>query len=407
MAMFDIDAGFMPLTDSAILVVAKEMGFAEEHGIGLNLVRESSWANIRDRMAVEQLEISHCLAPMPIASNLGLGPFSADLIAPMALGLGGNAVSVSSEIYEAMAKEGAIDPHDAAATGALLAKVVATHNQSHGRHFQFGVVHPFSAHNFELRYWLSSIGVKPDIDVDMVVLPPPLMADALASGQIDGFCVGEPWNSVAVDKGAGRIITVKPAIWASSPEKVLAVSAKWAKHNGEVLTKLLIALHNSAKWCSNPDNKEKLAEILGQPIYINMSDKHILPGLNGAVLERAGASTGSAFMEQYEGAATFPWQSHALWLYTQMVRWGQIDHNDAHAKIARDSFRPDIYRAALSVTDAVVPAANAKVEGALMRPTPVGVGRGNLFLGPDGFFDGKIFDPDRVDDYINGQSDED
>lgn len=403
MAMFDIDAGFMPLTDSAILVVAKELGFAEEHDIALHLVRESSWANIRDRMAVEQLEISHCLAPMPIASNLGLGPFSADLIAPMALGLGGNAVSVSSQIYEAMAQEGTVEPLNAAATGALFAKVVAAHNERGGRHFQLGVVHPFSAHNFELRYWLSSIGVRPDMDVTMVILPPPLMADALASGQIDGFCVGEPWNSVAIDKGAGRIITIKSAIWASSPEKVLAVSAKWAKHNGEVLTQLLGALYQSAKWCSDANNKEKLAEILARPGYINMSDKYILPALTGAIVDQSNVPAATGFMEQYEGAATFPWQSHALWLYTQMVRWGQIAHSEQNAKIARDSFRPDIYRAALSITDAIVPAANAKVEGALTRPTAVGVARGDLYLGPDGFFDGKIFDPDQVDQYIEAQ----
>lgn len=403
--MFEIDAGFIPLTDSAILVIAKEMGFAEQQNIALRLVRETSWANIRDRMAFEQLEISHCLAPMPIASNMGIGPFAVDLIAPMALGMGGNAVSVSSDIYENMAKAGSIDPLDASTTGATLAKVVAAHNQSEKKRLQFGVVHPFSAHNFELRYWLSSIGVKPDVDVNMIIVPPPLMADALKSGQIDGFCVGEPWNSVAVEKGAGRIITIKSAIWASSPEKVLAVNSNWARHNGETLTKLLIALVDAARWCSKKDNKVQLAEILSRPQYLNMSDTRILPGLDGTILakDHSEKEAPHSFMEQYDNAATFPWQSHAMWLYTQMVRWGQIEHSAENAKIARDCFRPDIYRAALSLTDAVVPAANSKVEGALIRPTAVGVGKGDLYLGPDGFFDGKIFDPDQIDDYIQSQ----
>lgn len=403
--MFEIDAGFMPLTDSAILVIAKELGFAEQQNIALRLVRETSWANIRDRMAFEQLEISHCLAPMPISSNMGIGPFSVDLIAPMALGMGGNAVSVSSEVFENMVKAGEIDPSDASSTGDTLAKVVEAHNQSGKKPLQFGVVHPFSAHNFELRYWLSSIGVKPDVDVDMIIVPPPLMADALKSGQIDGFCVGEPWNSVAVEKGAGHIITIKSAIWASSPEKVLAVNSKWAKHNGELLTKLLIALVNAARWCSKKDNKVQLAQILSQSQYLNMSDARILPGLDGSILsqEHPNPKISHVFMEQYENAATFPWQSHAMWLYTQMVRWGQIEHSAENAKIARDCFRPDIYRAALSLTDAVVPAANSKVEGALTRPTAVGVGKGDLYLGPDGFFDGKIFDPDQIDEYIESQ----
>lgn len=403
--MFEIDAGFMPLTDSAILVIAKELGFAEQQNIALRLIRETSWANIRDRMAFEQLEISHCLAPMPIASNMGAGPFAVDLMAPMALGMGGNAVSISSKLYETMAKFRVPDPLDAASTGSILAKVIKAHNQAGQKPLQFGVVHPFSAHNFELRYWLSSIGVKPDVDVNMTIVPPPLMADALKSGQIDGFCVGEPWNSVAVEKGAGRIITIKSAIWASSPEKVLAVNSKWARHNGETLTKLLIALVEAARWCSKKENKLQLAQILSQSQYINMSDTRILPGLDGSILanECLDSNASPVFMEQYESAATFPWQSHALWLYTQMVRWGQIEHSAENVKIARDCFRPDIYRAALSLTNAVVPAANSKVEGALKRPTAVGVGKGDLYLGPDGFFDGKIFDPDHIDEYISSQ----
>lgn len=397
--MIDISAGFLPLTDSAILVVAKETGIAEEHGIALNLVRETSWANVRDRLAVEQFDIAHSLAPMPIASNLGIGPFSNELIAPMALGLGGNAVSVSVDLYHAMSQEGDIDVLSARSAGEYLSAVVKKNADKGKDRLQFGVVHPFSAHNFEFRYWLASSSIRPDIDVDIVIVPPPLMADALAAGQIDGFCVGEPWNSVALEQGAGRIVTVKSAIWSSSPEKVLAVSSKWARRNEDELVSLLRALYQSAKWCADEHNKEALALMLSKPDYLNVSDKLIMPGLTGALI----GSDKENFIEQYDGAATFPWQSHALWLYTQMVRWGQVEHSQEKADIARGSFRPDIYRAALSSTDAIVPTANSKVEGALKTPTAVGATHGDLFLKPDGFFDGKTFDPDQIEAYINSQ----
>lgn len=402
--MIEISSGFLPLTDSAILIIAKEMGFAEEEGISLNLVRETSWANVRDRLAVGQFEIAHCLAPIPIASNLGLSMFSKELIAPMALGLGGNAITVSKDVYSAMQKLGDTNPLHAAETGNTLARLVAQRFERGGKRLKFGVVHPFSAHNFELRYWLAAVGVRPDIDVDIAILPPPLMADALAAGQIDGFCVGEPWNSVAKGQGAGQVITVKSAIWASSPEKVLAVSADWANENEQSLFALINALYRAAKWCSDKNKVETLAHVLSQPQYLNVATKDLMPGLSGSIVHADDDATLPSFLEPFEGAATFPWQSHALWLYSQMVRWGQVEHSRKNTEIARTSFRPDLYRSALAGIDAAIPTANSKVEGALKKVTPVGAASQSLYLGPDGFFDDKAFDPDQIDTYIQSQS---
>ncbi len=148
-----ITAGFLPLTDSAVLVAAREKGFAAGEGIDLALVRESSWANIRDRIAVGHFQVAHMLAPMPIAANLGLTPMRLDLIAPMALGLGGNAISVSNELWAAMADAGAGEANDPAAAGAALGRVIAARQAAGTERLRFAVVHPHSAHNFELRYW--------------------------------------------------------------------------------------------------------------------------------------------------------------------------------------------------------------------------------------------------------------
>tara|TARA_R110002072_G_scaffold51291_8_gene137538 strand:- start:2002 stop:3222 length:1221 start_codon:yes stop_codon:yes gene_type:complete len=402
--MIELAAGFLPLTDCAILVAAKELGFAEEQGIALKLVKENSWANVRDRLAVEQFEIAHSLAPMPIAANLGLTPLPTKLIAPMALGLGGNAITVSKAVYHAMVAKGDHDAQDAAGAGALLAEVVAARALSGKRRLQFGVVHPFSAHNFELHYWLAASGIAPDRDVDIVVLPPSLLPDALAAGQIDGFCAGEPWNTLAVKAAVGKIATVKSAIWASSPEKVLAVNALWADENREALHALLRALHGASLWCSATENLAALAQLLSSSRYIDRPVDSILPGLNGRLLGARSTDTPAPFFDTFARAATFPWQSHALWFYSQMVRWRQVEHRAANVETARTSFRPDIYRAALAASGAAVPSANSKVEGALKTTTAVGVSAQSLFLGPDGFFDGAIFDPDEIDTYIAGQT---
>ena len=226
------------------------------------------------------------------------------------------------------------------------------------------------------------------------------MSDALHSGQIDGFCVGEPWNSVAVDRGAGKIITTKSAIWAASPEKVLAVNAQWATENQASLTALLRALYEAAAWCGEKNNADKLASLLAQPRYLDLKKHLILPALTNTILPDHGAAR---FFEPFAFAATFPWQSHALWLYSQMARWGQVKHSPHHAEVARQSFRPDLYRDALSPYGISVPSANSKMEGTSSAATTLDAANQPLFMAPGGFFDGAIFDPDQIDAYIAAQ----
>jgi ABC-type nitrate/sulfonate/bicarbonate transport system substrate-binding protein len=404
MSDYQITAGFMPLLDSALLVTAKEKGFAEAEGIDLTLMRETSWANIRDRLAVGHFQVAHMLAPMPIACNLGLTPLAAPTIAPMALGLGGNAVTVSNALWGGMEKHGARADLDPARAGAALKAVVAELADAKRPQLRFAVVHPHSGHNYELRYWLAACGIDPDRDIEIVILPPPLMADALGAGTIDGYCVGEPWSTAAVRAGRGHIATVKAAIWKGSPEKVLGAQAQWAQNHPEALRALLRALYRSAVWCADPANRDELAAILSRPAYVDRPAQWMLPALSGQIgVDDSEVVAVDEFFVPLAKAATFPWKSHALWLYTQMVRWGQIAHDKEHERIARETYRPDIYRAALEPLGVALPGANAKVEGALTRATPVGSAGASLTLGPDGFFDGGLFDPDKIDGYIASQ----
>lgn len=396
-----ITAGFVPLLDSALLVAAKEKGFAAAQSIDLTLVRERSWASIRDRLAVRQFDVAHILGPMPIACNLGLSAPAPKMIVPMALGLGGNAVTVSAALWQAMAEAGATADLDARENGAALRRVI---DGRRGEPLRFGVVHPYSGHNYELRYWLAASGIDPDREIDILVLPPPDMGDALAEGLIDGYCAGEPWNTFGVLKRGAHLATVKAAIWKSSPEKVLGVDAGWGEANPEALAALLAALHHAALWCGEPRNHAELASLLALPAYVGREPELLLPALTGVLPVGGGVvrTVGDFFVPQAK-AATFPWKSHALWFYTQMVRWRQVAHTEANRQVAAKTYRPDVYRAALKALGIAMPSASAKVEGALTAETPVG-SSGALTLGPDGFFDGGRFDPDDVDGYIAAQS---
>lgn len=397
----DITLGFMPLLDSAVLIATSEMGFAEEENVRLRLVRETSWANIRDRVAVGHFDGAHMLAPMPIAFNLGLGPISVPVVAPLALGLGGNAVTVSNGLFEAIGRHAAIDLRKPAETGAALKLVVGERAAKGEKPLVFAVVHPYSGHNYELRYWLAACGIDPDKDIEIVIVPPPLMPDALRRGVIDGFCVGEPWNTVAVSSGAGHMATVKAAIWRSSPEKVLGLSRNFTETAPDATAGLIRAAWRASAWCAKPENAETLARLLAGPSWLDQDEANMLPAITGRLVDASGHTIEMPdFFLPHQRAATFPWQSHALWYYSQMVRWGHVAHSPANALIARDSYRPDLYRKALTAANLMVPAANMKVEGALSGPVYVGASDVGLQLGPDGFFDGHIFDPDKLEHYL-------
>lgn len=397
-----IRVGFLPLLDSVVLIVAEEHGFAAQEGLHLELVRENSWASIRDRITVGHFDVAHMLAPMPVAATLGLAPLNAPMIAPMALGLGGNTVTVSAKLWQVLAAHGAKPDLDAHSAGAALKRTIP--GGAAQKKLRLGVVHPHSSHNYDLRYWLAASGLTPDQDVDIVILPPPLLPDALAGGTIDGFCAGEPWGSIAVERGAGHILTTKDAIWRSSPEKVLGTTQLWAEQHPDLLTRLLRALYRAAQWSANTANFADIAHILAQPHYLNQPADILVRGLSGRL--RIGPDmelSAPGFFTPNARAATFPWQSHALWFYSQMVRWRQVEHSRGRAELAARTFRPDLYRAALQTIDAALPGANAKVEGALQTQTLVGAIGGRLSLGPDGFFDAEIFDPEQLDRYIERQ----
>jgi two-component system, oxyanion-binding sensor len=381
--------GFIPLLDCAPIVVAAEKGFAADEGLDLALMRETSWANIRDRVIVGHFDAAHMLGPMTVASSLGIGHLKIPMIAPISLGLGGNAITVSPTLWRAMCVEGAEVGAAPAVQGAALQRVVASRTRAGKTPLTFAMVYPFSCHNYELRYWLAACGIDPDHDVRLVVIPPPLLVDALREGQIDGCCVGEPWNSLAVAVGVGCIVAPTSAIWRLSPEKVLGCRADWAERFPDRLDRLVRALYRASLWCERRDNHVELARLLAEPRYVGTPADILMRGIANELCFEPGNPPRAIpdFYVRATYAATFPWVSHALWFYEQMVRWKQVERAAPDLADVKATYRPDLYRRALASTSAGVPLDDMKVEGAFSSAASLNTSRGPLPYGPDGFFD--------------------
>ena len=383
-----VTAGFIPLLDASVLIATAELGFAAREGISLQLVRDVSWANIRDRLAFRRFDMAHMLSTMPVASQLGLGSNPSPTIAPFALGRGGTAITLADRLYRQMEARAGLTGAEDAQTNALALKRVIQDRAAAGEvPLTFGMTYPYSCHNYELRYWLAAGGIHPDRDVKLVVVPPPLTSDALEAGAIDGFCVGAPWNMVAVEREVGRIVVVKHDIWPSSPEKVIGTRPEWAAAHPDTLARLLVALDAAAQWCDRIENRTELAEMVAMPGYIEAPLDIIRRVLLGEfTVDRRGTKrTIPDYFVFHKDFATFPRVSQALWTYSQMVRWGQAAYSPENAAKAASGYRPDLYRAALG--SGFAPTEDRRVEG---------------YEQGDRFMDGRVFDPDVIEAYVEG-----
>lgn len=330
--------GYIPLVDSALLHVARAYDFAEAEGLDLDLVRETSWANIRDKLSIGLFDAAHMLAPSAMAACLGLGSAELPVVAPVALGLDGNAITLSQALYaqvmeEACAAEAA--PADPYVTAKALAKVAAKRRASGAPRLTFAHVYPFSSHHYQLRLWFAAGGLDPQKDVDLVVVPPPFMVESLTQGLIDGFCVGEPWNSFAALSRAGHIVHRGRDIVRNCPEKLLAFRGDVAMADADCVAALSKSVRRAADWAADKDHIEDLAYLLSHDVGLDVPiellctilDPEREPGLKTA-------------KPRLDPAATIAYPAQADWLYAQMRAAGQI--GDQPAAKARAVYRPDL-----------------------------------------------------------------
>lgn len=269
--MSRLQLGFVPLLDCALLVVAREQGFFAEQGLDVALSRQNAWSTLRDKVAAGLLDGGHMLAPLPLAMSLGLGRAPCDTLAPIILSRNGNSITLSRALAEVSGVHFQNEPAESAqALGAYL------RHQAPVRRPCLAMVYPHSCQHYQLRQWLELGGIDTDRDVELVALPPPRMVEAMQEGKIDGFCVGEPWGTLAEYREAGRIVATGVQLWPGSPEKVLGVTRSWAKRYPATLTRLIRALVEASQWLeSDPRHRYQARDWLALPPYLDRSVCHL------------------------------------------------------------------------------------------------------------------------------------
>lgn len=333
--LFTLRLGYVPLCDAALPLIAQGLGFDRAEGVRLDLVRESSWANIRDRLAVGHIDAAHALAALPLAARLGLTPLRGVAIAPMSLGGGANGFVFGREaaaMRAPLADADGADLQNPALWGAALRRLVKARRATGAPAPTLAMVHEFSTHHYALRLWLEAQGLRAGEDVRLIVLAPSLTADALAQGAIDGFCAGEPWGAVAEAQGAGVHAFNARAILPEALDKVLAVVADVARREPAAVMALMRALLRAARWADDPANREALARRLAEALRTTADTTRI--GLSRGLM--LGPPT-----------ALRPGGAQARLLADQMIRLGQWGGSvEAIQTAAQNVFAPDLYDAA-------------------------------------------------------------
>jgi len=377
----------MPLVDAAPLIVAREMGFDQAEGVSLDLRPAPSWSSLRDMLAFGHVDAAHMLSPVPVAMSLGLGGISTPLSAVSVLSLNGTVIGVGRGLETRLRDLGySFDFHDAVAAASALAEIDS-------ETLIFGVPFPFSMHVELLRYWVGGTALAAK-KVEIRTVPPPLMAQALAAGEIDAFCVGEPWGSFTVDGGVGALLLPGCAIWTCAPEKVLAVRTGWAETEPHLLGSLMRAVWRAGRWLADTESRTTASDMLSRRSYLNVPPELVDRALLGEfTISTLGEQRHvDGFIEFFNGAATFPWRSQSKWIAHQLADRNGLSVAEAE-RVAAAVFRSDLYRRELQHSGAELPGASEKLEGSLTESTPVASTGGTLILPPNMFFDRRIFEP--------------
>lgn len=383
--MTPLSVAYMPLVDAAPVILAEELGFAEGEGLRLDLKPAPSWSSVRDMLAFGRAEAAHLLSPVPVAMAMGLGGVSTPVSAVSVLSVNGNTIGVNRDIASRLRAAG----HDFAFDDPVA---VAKALSATCTELTIGVPFPFSMHALLLRYWIEGTALA-DLSINIRTVPPPMMAAALASGAIDGFCVGEPWGSVAVEAGLAALLLPGRAIWQHAPEKVLTVRTDWAEAEPDLTGRLMRAVWRAGAWLSQPESATTAAQILSRKTYLDLPTEVIERALTGqmVVTPEGDQRHVEGFLGFHSHLASFPWRSQAKWIAHRLHLTSAPD-TPANLDSWAEVYRSDIYRQALAGV-AEMPGNSEKLEGAIRHAQHVDTDRGEEVILPDGFFDRRIFDP--------------
>ena len=373
--------GFIALTDSSPLIVAKEKGLFEKYGMGgVEVLKQASWGATRDNLVLGSegngIDGAHVLTPMPYLMTLGTitqnkAPLPMKILAR--LNLDGQGISVAKAYADL--KVGV----DSSPLKAIFAK-----KKAEGAMAKVAVTFPGGTHDLWMRYWLAAGGIDPDHDVETIVVPPPQMVANMKVGTMDAFCVGEPWNAQLVAQGIGYSALTTGELWSKHPEKSLALRADFAEKYPKATQAILMAVMEAQQWCDADANKEALADIVSQRAWFNVKKEDILGRLKGDIDYGNGKSINASphLMKFWRDQASFPFKSHDTWFLTENMRWGKLNADTDVAGLVAKVNGADLWRsAAKAMSLADIPATDSR--------------------GTEKFFDGKTFDPENPKAYLD------
>ena len=365
----ELKFGFIKLTDCAPIVVAKEKGFFEDEGLQVEVIAQPNWKQLLDNVITGELDGAHMLSGQPLAATIGFGT-KAHIITSYTLDLNGNGITVSNDIWDKMVEndETLDTPTPKHPIPATSLKPIVEDILAGGKKLQMGMVFPVSTHNYEIRYWLAAAGIHPgmytsedikgftDAQVELSVTPPPQMPATLESGNISGYCVGEPWNQKAVAMGIGVPVTTNYDIWKNNPEKVFGLTKAWADENPNTHVAVVKALIRAGKWLDAVDdsgkflNRDEACRMLSQSKYVGADFDVIKNSMTGYFFfQQSDKRAMPDFNVFFKNHSSYPWYSDGIWFLTQMRRWGQITEarpESWYHETVKKVYKPEVYLAA-------------------------------------------------------------
>jgi len=365
--------GIIALTDCSSIVMAHELGLFKKYGIESTISKEASWAVIRDRLTLGENQASHILLGIPYASTMGLqGSPVKPMVIPMYLNRNGQAITLTKSLLD----KGVKTPQQL--------KPLALEAKAKGSPMTFAMTYPPGTHAMWMRYWLAAGGVNPDKDVTLITIPPAQMVANMKVGKMDGFCVGEPWNARAIADGIGFTAITTQQMWKDHPEKVLGFTEEFATKNPKTVKAAMRAVLEASQWNDKLENRTRMAEVVGQPQYVNAAKEIILGRMLGDYDYGDGRKEKDKYyMTFFDRQTNFPMKSHGVWWLTQFRRWGMVKETPDYKGIVDRVHRPDIYREVAKEMGIEAPREDMKKET---------------------LFDGVTFDPAKPEEYAKAFS---
>ena len=364
----NIKFGMIALTDCSPIVIAHEKGFFRKYGINSTVSKGANWAAIRDSLSNGDIQATHMLIGMPIASTMGLlGSPKKPMIIPWILNRNGQSITLKADLKGKVAA----DPK--------ALKPLVEEAKKAGEPMNFAMTFPPGTHAMWMRYYLGAGGINPDKDVALITIPPPQMVANMNVGKMDGYCVGEPWNARAVIEGIGFTSVNTQDIWKDHPEKVCAFTAEFADQNPRTVKAVLKALHEASVWLDKMENRPEQSEIVSKATYINCPPDIILGRLQGHYDFGDGRKTEDPnYMIFSDRNCNYPQPKYAKWFLSQYRRWGMVEGPPDYEGIAKEVMRTDLYEEAMK---------------------EIGYKHGGLNNDPETLFDGRTFDPAKSEEY--------